>query len=204
MLGNNSAALVLSRAWSSILTLVILILCCHVVSGFNENKPLSIAERDKAAADAVIAYSLPLMPHVLPAFGSFVDNPYLKQIKQPTQENTTNADAQNAGNKLIPRYIWIAVVDRNEDLLYHIIKLLERNPTWTANICDNECKDYFFSETLKGTSIAWAYNMINPVLGAAKADVWRYCVLYIFGGLYLDNDAQIRTPFDEVRTALHV
>ena len=44
----------------------------------------------------------------------------------------------------------------------------------------------------------WAYHAINPAVGAAKADIWRYCVLYVYGGLYLDDDSDIRTPLDEV------
>ena len=40
--------------------------------------------------------------------------------------------------------------------------------------------------------------MINPVMGSVKADIWRYCVLYTFGGLYLDDDSDIAVPLDDV------
>lgn len=55
------------------------------------------------------------------------------------------------------------------------------------------------NKTFHGTSILWAYNTINPLVGAARADIWRYCVLYIFGGLYLDDDSDIKTSLDNVR-----
>ena len=32
--------------------------------------------------------------------------------------------------------------------------------------------------------------------GAARADMWRYAVLWVFGGAYVDDDSDIRTPFD--------
>lgn len=35
-------------------------------------------------------------------------------------------------------------------------------------------------------------------VGAAKADFWRYCVLYIYGGVYLDMDSEIIRPLDEL------
>jgi mannosyltransferase OCH1-like enzyme len=28
-------------------------------------------------------------------------------------------------------------------------------------------------------------------------DLWRFCILYVFGGLYLDDDSDLRLPFDE-------
>jgi len=47
---------------------------------------------------------------------------------------------------------------------------------------DNDCihfiKKHFNEDVLN------AYNSLIP--GAYKADLWRYCVLYIYGGIYLD------------------
>ena len=66
------------------------------------------------------------------------------------------------------------------------------------NVCDNKCKDTFMNRTFADTSILWAYNAINPLVGAARADIWRYCVLYLNGGLYLDDDSDIKVPLDNV------
>ncbi len=98
----------------------------------------------------------------------------------------------------IPRRIWVAVKDRKDDLPGHLKSFFERNPKWQVNVCDNDCKDKFMSSVFNGTSILWAYNLINPLVGAAKADIWRYSVLYTYGGLYLDDDSDIKTPLDEV------
>ena len=35
-------------------------------------------------------------------------------------------------------------------------------------------------------------------IGASRADFWRYCILYINGGIYLDLDADITRPLDEL------
>lgn len=40
------------------------------------------------------------------------------------------------------------------------------------------------------------YAQLN--VGAAKADFWRYCVLYIYGGVYLDMDSVILRPLSEL------
>lgn len=92
----------------------------------------------------------------------------------------------------------MAVKNRQEALPQHLTALFERNPTWTVNVCDNECKDHFMTTSFANTSLAWAYFAINPLVGAARADIWRYCVLYSFGGLYLDDDSDIGTPLDQV------
>jgi len=53
---------------------------------------------------------------------------------------------------------------------------------------DNEEKDEFMKTAFAGTSLLWAYNIINSRAGAAKADIWRYAVLWAYGGAYIDDD----------------
>ena len=47
---------------------------------------------------------------------------------------------------------------------------------------DNDCID--FLKTYFPKDVVDAYNTLLP--GAYKADLWRYCVMYIHGGVYLD------------------
>lgn len=101
--------------------------------------------------------------------------------------------------KYIPQKLWIAVKDRNDPLPGHLQEFFNRNNKWEVNICDNQCKDDFMSTVFGNTKIFWAYSMINPLVGASKADIWRYCALYTYGGVYLDDDSDIKTPLDEVR-----
>jgi mannosyltransferase OCH1-like enzyme len=98
----------------------------------------------------------------------------------------------------IPRTLWIAVKDRNDPLPPHLKELFDRNPTWTVRICDNVCKDEFMANEFFNTSVSAVYHIINPLVGAARADVWRYAVLFTYGGVYLDDDSDIRVPLDEV------
>jgi hypothetical protein len=48
------------------------------------------------------------------------------------------------------------------------------------------------------TSLLWAYNLLNPNLGTAKAELWRLGVLFIYGGIYMDDDSTMRSLFDEI------
>ena len=55
-------------------------------------------------------------------------------------------------------------------------------------MCNNFIKNNFSDETLI------AYNTLIPT--AYKADMWRYCVLYINGGVYSDYSQEVLKPYD--------
>lgn len=120
--------------------------------------------------------SLPLIPTSLPEVALF---------NESTQRH-------------IPQRLWIAVKDRQDPLPGHWQEFFQRNSQWSVTICDNRCKDEFMETVFKNTSLYHAYHMINPLVGAARADLWRYCVLYVYGGVYMDDDSDIKTPLDDI------
>lgn len=68
------------------------------------------------------------------------------------------------------------------------------NPDYTyTRMDDEECLEFIranFDE-----SVCLAYTRIIP--GALKADLWRYCVLYIYGGIYVDLDTICMNSLDK-------
>ena len=62
------------------------------------------------------------------------------------------------------------------------------------NDCDKFIKDNFNDRIYR------LYNKINPVYGAMKADFFRYCVIYILGGVYIDIKTLIKTPLKDIIT----
>jgi mannosyltransferase OCH1-like enzyme len=87
--------------------------------------------------------------------------------------------------KTIPKMIWIAVKDSKQELPSHLHELFKRNPDWKIHIVGNNEKDLFIDTVFNNTSVQWAYHMINPALGAARADIWRYAALWLYGGFYI-------------------
>lgn len=61
---------------------------------------------------------------------------------------------------------------------------------------DNDCDD--FIKVNFDDEVYNAYNRINPVYGAMKADFFRYCVLYKTGGIYIDIKSIIKYPIFEL------
>ena len=98
----------------------------------------------------------------------------------------------------IPKIIWISVANASDEFPPHISEFTSRNKDWRVKIVGNLEKDKFINTIFAGTRVQWAYNMINPRLGASKCDIWRYATLYLYGGFYMDYDATIRTPLNDI------
>jgi mannosyltransferase OCH1-like enzyme len=64
------------------------------------------------------------------------------------------------------------------------VELLKRqNPEFTYYLYDDKmCRD--FIEENYDKDILYSFDKLKP--GAYKSDLWRYCVLYKYGGIYLD------------------
>lgn len=101
------------------------------------------------------------------------------------------------GDKKIPRHLWLAVRDLSDEMNWQLPPLFERNRGWDVNLVTNEMKDIFMETVFANTSTLWAYNTINPAIGAAKADVWRYAALWVYGGVYIDDDSDMKVPLDD-------
>jgi mannosyltransferase OCH1-like enzyme len=98
----------------------------------------------------------------------------------------------------IPKIVWMTW--KNENLKSNVRKNINRmkiiNPNYTFKlVTDDEC-DAFIKEYFP-INVYSAYSKINPKFGAARADFWRYCVLYVFGGIYLDLDVRFNKPIDK-------
>jgi mannosyltransferase OCH1-like enzyme len=134
-------------------------------------------------------HELPLLPASLPE-------------TQPEYFYYNSTLANTKVRKFIPRILWVAVKHREDSLPQHFQEMIKQNGDWIINICDNQCKDEFMNTVFANTSVTAAYNLINPVAYASKADIWRYCVLYTYGGLYLDDDSLIGTSWSQVSIML--
>jgi hypothetical protein len=75
------------------------------------------------------------------------------------------------------------------------IKSFQDQPGYT-HICwnDVECRNFLFN--IYGERYAKAYVSLVP--GAYRADFWRYCMLYKFGGIYVDAKTSCLRPLDEI------
>jgi mannosyltransferase OCH1-like enzyme len=59
---------------------------------------------------------------------------------------------------------------------------------------ENECSE--FMKIYFAGRVFDCYNILVP--GAFKADLWRYCILYLYGGVYIDAGLKCNIPFRDI------
>lgn len=86
----------------------------------------------------------------------------------------------------IPRFIfqtWHSKDFLPKGMLQSILNLKNSHPNFKYFLFDdNDCKEFIKKHFDK--KIVNAYEKLIP--GAFKADLWRYCILYKYGGIYMD------------------
>ena len=94
---------------------------------------------------------------------------------------------------MIPKIIYICHKDINIIRPY-ALKWIELNPDYTLELYDDErCKEFLLSEFSQ--EHVDVFNFIPD--GPIKADFWRICIMYKFGGVYADADIEPLVPFDK-------
>ncbi|MBP6624433.1 MAG: hypothetical protein KA198_04635 [Chitinophagaceae bacterium] len=78
---------------------------------------------------------------------------------------------------------------------WHIYRMKKMNPNYAYEFYTDE-RIIEFIRTYFGIDTLNIYLKIQ--VGAAKADFFRYLVLFQFGGIYLDIDSQIKQPLDNL------
>lgn len=84
-----------------------------------------------------------------------------------------------------------------EPIRLNIKKIKELNPGWRYSLYDDSDIEAFIQDYY-GETIYSFYKRISPKYGAAKADFFRYLVIFRFGGLYLDIKSSINKPLSDV------
>lgn len=120
----------------------------------------------------------------------------------PSEDALRSMMYSNSNGKLIPRHLWMAFkeVPEPKDRKEYLNKMFKKNTdkNWTLHLEDNKGKLEFMQNYFNGTSLLWAYTVIHAQVGNSAADIWRYGVLWLLGGLYMDDDSYFEASFDEV------
>lgn len=102
----------------------------------------------------------------------------------------------------IPRHMWMAFknVPPRTEMKGYLLQMIRKNEArnWTMHLEDNDAKLKFMETYYANTSLLWAYKAIHPHVGNSAADIWRYGVLWMLGGMYMDDDSYLESSFDEV------
>ena len=87
--------------------------------------------------------------------------------------------------------------DLPPEIARNIARLRLLNPGWTHYFYDeDDCIAFIHNEY--GPEVLDYYVRINREYGAARADLFRYLLMYRLGGVYLDLKSSASRPFDEI------
>jgi mannosyltransferase OCH1-like enzyme len=136
-----------------------------------------------------------LLPEALLVFMS-IKSLLIPALNQAPQR--THLSAFEAG-KSIPRIIHQTFYDRKlpERLQANVTQLRELNPGWEYRFYDDADIAAFIQEHYP--PVVWDYyQRIDTRYGAARADMFRYLLMYKIGGVYLDIKSGATRPLDSV------
>lgn len=106
--------------------------------------------------------------------------------------NDNGAFAAHAAAEVEPR-IPRRIFQTHSQETPHVSTWRARNPRHAHAFYDDQmCLD--FVKAHFDAKVVAAYQALRP--GAARADLWRYCVLYVHGGVYVDADCTCLQPLD--------
>jgi mannosyltransferase OCH1-like enzyme len=96
---------------------------------------------------------------------------------------------------MIPKRIFQTWSPKEVDpvLLNWIERTKAMNPGYRHFLFNDSDREEFILREYPG-EIAECYQRLT--IGAARADFWRYLVLYKYGGVYIDLDSEIKKPLD--------
>jgi len=77
----------------------------------------------------------------------------------------------------------------------YVDDFLKMNTEYKYYLYDDDDMDKFVKEHYPG-EIYECYNRLNIIV--AKVDLWRYLILYKYGGIYLDMDSSINKPLTQL------
>ena len=106
-------------------------------------------------------------------------------LKRPMSTTSVRVPVHNKKYGIIPLKLFQAwhTLDLPPKMRETIDSLRKQNPEFTHYLYDDAMCRNFISQHFDQDTL-YAFDKLKP--GAYKADLWRYCILYINGGIYLD------------------
>ena len=121
-----------------------------------------------------------------------------KSIKEYKEFKVTGTFIAKFDNEFIPKTIWQTYKDSYNDLQPY---MLEASNSWKSHnpdyeykyMDDNQAKEF----VLKEYGEEWS-NIFNSLpVGVMRGDLWRYMIIYKYGGVYSDLDTICNEPISK-------
>lgn len=99
---------------------------------------------------------------------------------------------------MIPKIIWQTYKDKRDSLAPYMNEAIQTwqdlNPDYKIKYMDDEQAANFILDKF---GMQWHNIFINCPVGVMRGDLWRYLIIYKYGGVYADLDTHCLKPIDE-------
>ena len=129
-----------------------------------------------------LQFNVSFLNQMIPTVRSTV-RPTVRSAVRPTVRPTVSSSEKI--NSIIPLNLfqtW-STLELPVKMRENVELLKKQNPEFTHYLYDDAMCRKFIEDNFH-EDVVYAFDKLKP--GAFKADLWRYCVLYIKGGIYLD------------------
>lgn len=100
---------------------------------------------------------------------------------------------------MIPKTVYQTWISKDlpsfyADIVHHNRQM---NPDYEFSLWDEKEMEDFMNSSDLSPRIKQAFFRLNPHYGPARSDLFRYSIIYLYGGIYLDIKIKIQKPFHE-------
>ena len=92
--------------------------------------------------------------------------------------------------------VYFSKTDFPAEIRQNIDNLKNANPGWEYMLYDDAHMESYIQQYYP--NLLSTYKRINPIYGAARADFFRYLLMYREGGVYLDIKSSLEKPLDQI------
>lgn len=106
------------------------------------------------------------------------------------------------GQGQVPKNLFLtwSTKDLPPAMKVNVDQLKTQNPDFKITVSDDsDCRDFLQSNF--PPEVHSAFDALKP--GAYKSDLWRLCVLYVYGGIYMDVKLSCKVPLNTFLTREH-
>jgi mannosyltransferase OCH1-like enzyme len=105
---------------------------------------------------------------------------------------------QPSTERQIPRLVHMtARQPMDHRIAVNLAQLKRNNPNYVVR-CSDDMEIVSYVKQAWGPEMWSVFDAINPEYIVAKADLWRYLIIYDQGGVYLDDKSGPRKTFDQI------
>ncbi|SMP82008.1 glycosyltransferase family 32 protein [Noviherbaspirillum suwonense] len=148
-----------------------------------------------AGVARIPAHSFSIMIKILTGLRSSLKSSLIPALNRPSPRCLVAALPEGKGiPKIIHQTFYKTALP--EALELNVTKLKKLNPDWEYRFYDDNGITSFITDNYPPSVLSY-FNRIDGEYGAAKADLFRYLLMYKCGGVYLDIKSSANKPLDE-------